>query len=83
MRIRALPGLALCLGLVGCAQSEREWLKVDQPYSTAEFRRDHAECTRSRASYDACMKSRGWVSVNPSRPEKVDAPGARSATPRY
>lgn len=84
MRIHSvLAGLALALGLAGCAQPEREWLKLNQPYSTAEFRRDVAECTRSRVLDEACMKARGWVSVNPLRPEKSDAPGARSATPRY
>ncbi len=84
MRIPAvLAGLGLALGLAGCAQPEREWLKLNQPYTTAEFRRDVAECTRKGALDEACMKSRGWVSVNPLRPEKPQTPSAGSATPRY
>jgi hypothetical protein len=63
-------GLA-CLGLAACVSDSREWMKVGQQYSTAEFRRDYRECTRDRALDDACMRQRGWVPVSPSR---TDAP---------
>lgn len=68
---------AIVLGSVvsGCsASSERQWMKISEQYSTAEFRRDHAACTRSGTLDDACMRSRGWVDVNPSKAEKAPDP---------
>jgi hypothetical protein len=64
-----VAGLALATLVGACAQSEREWMKVDQSYTVEEFRRDVRECTRSGALDEDCMKRRGWVSLNP-RPEK-------------
>jgi hypothetical protein len=73
---------AIVLGSVfsGCAASSpREWMKINEKYSTAEFRRDHAACTKSGTLDDACMRSRGWVDVNPSKAEKSAEPdSARS-----
>ncbi len=70
MRRRPLwLALALALGLAGCAQ-EKEWMKVGQSYTVEEFRRDYAECSRSGTLDETCMRSRGWVSVNPARSEK-------------
>ena len=57
--------MALLLIIAGCASDERQWLKVDQKYTTEEFRRDHAACTRDGKLDDACMRDRGWVAVNP------------------
>jgi hypothetical protein len=58
--------VTLALALAGCGTSDdRQWLKVDQKYTTEEFRRDHAACTRDGKLDDACMRSRGWVAVNP------------------
>jgi hypothetical protein len=54
----------------GCGYDERQWLKVDQKYTTDEFRRDHAACTKDGKLDDNCMRSRGWVAVNPmGKPE--------------
>jgi hypothetical protein len=73
---RAL-GLGLLLALAGCAQ-EKEWMKVGQPYTTEEFRRDYAECSRGGSLDESCMRSRGWVSVSPGRVEKpLPAPDPR------
>jgi hypothetical protein len=68
MRWLALSiSVALALALAACsAYDERQWLKVDQKYTTEEFRRDHAACLKSGKLDDACMRSRGWVAVNPT-----------------
>ena len=68
---------AIVLGAViaGCATSSgREWMKINEKYSTADFRRDHAACTKGGSLDDACMRSRGWVDVNPSKAEKPVEP---------
>ena len=61
----ALTATAVLM-IAGCASDDRQWLKVDQKYTTEEFRRDHAACTRDGKLDDACMRSRGWVAVNPT-----------------
>jgi hypothetical protein len=71
--------VAVLLGSViaGCsASSDRQWMKINEQYSTADFRRDHAACTRGGTLDDACMRSRGWVDVNPSKAEKPADPDA-------
>jgi hypothetical protein len=69
--------LVLVLGAVGltaCGSAgDREWMKVGAPYTTAEFRRDHAECSKGGKLDEDCMKRRGWVSVK-ARPEKKPEP---------
>ena len=70
---------AIVLGSVvsGCGgSSQREWMKINEKYTTAEFRRDHAACTKSGTLDDACMRSRGWVDVNPAKAEKAAEPEA-------
>ncbi|OLB99858.1 MAG: hypothetical protein AUH30_04140 [Candidatus Rokubacteria bacterium 13_1_40CM_68_15] len=64
------------LVLAACAtETERQWMKLDQTYTTAEFRRDVAACTKSGNVDDECMKSRGWVAVTPPATKKpVDEP---------
>jgi hypothetical protein len=58
--------VVLALAAAGCgAYDERQWLKVDQKYTTDEFRRDHAACMKDGKLDDNCMRSRGWVAVNP------------------
>ncbi|PYO01770.1 MAG: hypothetical protein DMD91_06405 [Candidatus Rokuibacteriota bacterium] len=52
--------------LAACgADTDRQYMKLDQTYTTAEFRRDLAACTKSGNVDDECMKSRGWVAVTP------------------
>lgn len=71
------------VGLVGCsAHDNREWMKVDQRYTTAEFQRDHKECSRKGDLDDPCMRQRGWVPVNPSRTEAPPPMDPRSRS-RY
>jgi hypothetical protein len=59
--------------VAGCATDDRQWLKLNARYTTEDFRRDHAACSQSGKLDDACMRSRGWVAVNP---------GARTETPK-
>lgn len=67
----------LALAAAGCSSyDDRQWLKVDQKYTTDEFRRDHASCMKDGKLDDNCMRSRGWVAVNPA------AAGKPEGTPR-
>ena len=50
-------------GVIG---EKRQWMKLEQTYTTAEFRRDLAACTAGGAVNEECMKSRGWVMVIPT-----------------
>ena len=74
------------LMIAGCGGvDERQWLKVDQKYTTEEFRRDHAACTRDGKLDEVCMRSRGWVAVNPmGKGEQKGDPNTSplGATPR-
>jgi hypothetical protein len=49
----------------GCATDDRQWLKLNEKYTTEDFRRDHAACSKGGTLDDACMRSRGWVAVSP------------------
>ncbi len=71
MRVNSiLSGLGLAVILAGCGGfDEREWMKVDQKYTTEEFRRDYRECSKGGTLDDECMKSRGWVAVTPPKAE--------------
>jgi hypothetical protein len=73
MRPKASPILlGVALALAACsADVDRHWMKVNEKYTTAEFRRDHAECSKSGKLDEACMRSRGWVDVT----------GAKAKTP--
>jgi hypothetical protein len=73
MRVRVLLAtLPVCAVLAACADTEREWMKINESYTRAEFRRDVAQCTRGTTLDEACMKSRGWVSVTgkPAKPSE-------------
>jgi hypothetical protein len=75
--MRSLPlfvGIALGLAAWGCASEDREWMKVGQTYTVAEFRRDYAECSRGGRLDEACLRSRGWVDVKPGKPEEKPQP---------
>jgi hypothetical protein len=58
--------LVALLAAGGCASDDRQWMKLTEKYTTEEFRRDHAACTKGGKLDDACMRGRGWVAVNPS-----------------
>jgi hypothetical protein len=70
--MRAWPSLLTAVAVLvlgACASDERQWMKVNQPYSTQEFRRDFAECSARGSLDEICMRARGWVTVNPSKRE--------------
>jgi len=58
--------------LAGCASSSTsQWMKVNEPYTTAEFQRDHAACSKRGALDDECMRTKGWVDLKPSRGDRA------------
>ena len=69
-----LIGLGLATALTGCAADDREWMKINEKYTTEEFRRDYAACSTSGRLDEECMKARGWVAVAPPKgePKKED-----------
>ena len=62
--------LLVALATSACGADNREWMKLDATYTTAEFRRDFQECTVKGKLDDDCMKSRGWVAVTPPKGEQ-------------
>jgi hypothetical protein len=66
----------VALILAGCASDERQWLKVNEKYTTEEFRRDYAACIKGGKLDDACMRAKGWVAVNPSGKQEIKDPRA-------
>jgi hypothetical protein len=72
MSVRTLCASVLALAaLSGCAQDERQWMKVGQGYTTAEFQRDYAACSKSGTLDEQCLRARGWVDVKPSRGDRA------------
>jgi hypothetical protein len=86
MRRQAIAiGLGLAVVLGGCASGDdREWMKINETYTTAEFRRDYAECSRGGKLDEECMKRRGWVAVTAPKGEDkpFGEPQGRGAGPR-
>jgi hypothetical protein len=70
---------ALVLG--GCASQEKEWMKLDQKYTVAEFRRDYAACSKTGQLNEGCMRNKGWVAVSPGAPVEKTAEPARPGPP--
>jgi hypothetical protein len=81
MRVERLFGsVFLATTLAACAGPEREWMKVSEKYTVADFRRDHAACSRGARLDEACMRARGWVDVNPGKVEKPPEPERHRAS---
>ena len=58
--------------LAGCGgYSDKQWMKVNESYTTEEFRRDHKACSKGIVLDEACMRARGWVDVKPSRGDRA------------
>jgi len=71
--------LIACAALVaaGCQTApDIEWMKVGQPYTAAEFRRDYSACERT-GNLEDCLRGRGWVSVTAGAAPKQTAPEMR------
>jgi hypothetical protein len=75
--------LTLLLALAaGCAEADKEWMKINEPYTRQDFQRDLTECTRGSRLDESCMRSRGWVSVAPGKVDpKLPPEPTRSGTP--
>ena len=67
-----LTGLGLAVVVAGCASDDREWMKIGEKYTTEEFRRDYAECSKGSDLDEECMKRHGWVAV--TTPKQEDKP---------
>ena len=77
MATRALLIACGALALAGCSSApEIEWMKVGQPYTANEFRRDYAECDK-KPNLEDCLRGRGWVSVTAQTAPKQTAPEMR------
>lgn len=78
----SLAVFAISAALAGCA-AEKQWMKVGEPYTTAEFRRDYTECSakaKTGTVDDDCMRARGWVDVKPSKGDRAaDSPATPSS----
>lgn len=75
--------LGIAMVMAACsAETERQWMKVNEKYTTAEFRRDLAECSKSGKLDEACMRSRGWVDVTGPK-AKSPEPEPRYVPPGY
>jgi hypothetical protein len=75
--IRPAPALLLlAAAFAGCGAVDKQWMKVSEPYTTAEFRRDYAECSKKSGDLDEdCMRARGWVEMKQSKGDRAaDAP---------
>ncbi len=83
--MRSTVGLVVALVscVAACASApEKQWLKPG-PYTSEEFRRDALSCTKDRTLDEGCMQAKGWVTVNPDKPEPVKPKkAADSYTPR-
>lgn len=81
MRFRlAVSVLIVALATSACGTDTREWMKLDQTYTTEEFRRDYKQCTIKGKLDDDCMKARGWTAVTPPKLEqKKDDPLSQPA----
>ncbi len=79
----ALLLVALLLAVVGgCVTDTREWMKLNEKYTTEDFRRDREACTKSGKLDEVCMRARGWVAVNPgTKAETPKDPHSRDLGP--
>jgi len=75
MRTPRLGLAVLALGVVAIAActTEKQWMKVAEPYTTAEFRRDYAECSQTKNGTldEDCLRARGWVDMKPSKGDRA------------
>jgi hypothetical protein len=69
----AFLSIAACTALLAACSTptEREWMKVSERYTVADFRRDYAECSRGGTLDESCMRNRGWVPVSAGKAEKT------------
>jgi hypothetical protein len=67
--------LVTLVAVTGCGSvDDRQWMKINQKYTTAEFQRDYTECSPKKTLDEDCMRSRGWVEVSRSRTDRDSDP---------
>ena len=74
-----VAGFLVVVAVAGC-ETEKQWMKVGEPYTTNEFRRDYSECSKTGRLDEECMRGRGWVEMKPSKGDR--ASDTRSSTPQ-
>lgn len=68
----------------GCAEPDKQWMKVGESYTSAEFRRDYAACSNYGRLNEDCLRARGWIDMAPSRGDRAaDAPPPPPTSPKY
>ena len=82
------PVLLACMVaglLAGCGgYSDKQWMKVNESYTTEEFRRDHKACSKGIVLDEACMRAKGWVDLKPSAKDRAaDTPAPTPAPQDY
>ena len=76
--------LGLVAALAGCADDDRQWMKLAGVYTAEDFRRDYAACSKKDEVDEECMRARGWVAVRRGKPEQAAVPESeRSRAPTY
>jgi hypothetical protein len=77
-------GGLLTVVLGGCGgYSEKQWMKVNESYTTEEFRRDHKTCSKGIALDEDCMRAKGWVDLKPAASDRAaDTPAAPTRPPQ-
>jgi len=79
-KVLTVVGTALLLAACG-PTDERQWMKINEKYTTEQFRRDYAECSAKKDLDEACMRDRGWVEVTRSKTERDTDPRAKTPPP--
>jgi hypothetical protein len=86
MHVTGLARAVLALLAVlaaGCSGSDDiQWMKVNEKYTTEEFRRDWTACAKGSKVDETCMRDRGWVSVNTPK-VKTENPDVQSRRKSY
>jgi len=86
MTTRRLLFACMVAGLLaGCGgYSDKQWMKVNETYTTEEFRRDHKACSKGVVLDEACMRAKGWVDLKPSAKDRAaDTPAPAPAPQDY
>ena len=76
-------GFAVSALVTGCSASDdRQWMKINERYTTAEFQRDFVDCSKTGKLDEDCMRARGWVAVTPKAEKSLDMSDPRNYSPR-
>jgi hypothetical protein len=83
--VRAVGLVIVAVALVGAGcEPDKQWMKVNESYTTTEFRRDYTECSKGGRLDEDCMRARGWVEVKPSKGDRAadtPRPGSQYSPP--